>query len=325
MKRNTSLDIARGVAICLMVVGHCYSGDNPLLTTIYAFHMPFFFLVSGVLYSEKWGKGVTLNIIHTGMKLLIPYFVFEILFKIFLLILQRPANLFQQLADTFVNTILPFVGITVMWFLPCQLIVVLLSAFIIKLSKNKTLIGVGVFAILFLTGVIVRFDSAYATVPLRAFIGMGFFAVGYYGKPLIMRKANWWITLSASAVFVALALLNGMVTLVALDLANPFLYTLNGILGSYVLIQLALHCKENWISKKVVFLGKNTVIILATHMFVVEIIRLLDYKLFNNVLNRLGLFEGFVFGGIVIAVMCLVIPLCNRYFRFLFGLPRKKI
>ena len=43
--------------------------------------------------------------------------------------------------------------------------------------------------------------------------------------------------------------------------------------------------------------------ILGIHMFVVEMIRLVDYKLFGNTLNKLGVFEGIVFGSIVCSVL----------------------
>ena len=71
------------------------------------------------------------------------------------------------------------------------------------------------------------------------------------------------------------------------------------------------------------FFGKNTAIILCTHMFVVEIIRLVDYKLFENLLYNFGIFEGFLFGGIVLAVMVVGIRIINRYFWYLFGIAKK--
>ena len=323
MTRNNSIDTARGLAICLMVIGHCYSKNNAILTVIYAFHMPFFFLVSGVLYGEKWKNGVHLNTIRICLKFLVPYFVFEVLFKLFCLVLQRPENFIQSFSGAFFKTILPLLGITVTWFLPCQLVVVLLSAVVVKATKNKVLIGAGSFTVFLTVGLFARIDCNYVTVALRAFIGMGFFAVGYYGKVLFTKKGKWYVLLPVSAAFIASALLNGMVSLVSLTLSNPIFYVINGILGSYVLLQLSIRFRENSLSKKFSYIGKNAVIILSLHMIAVEALRLLDYKLFDNALNHLGLLEGFLFGGMVIGVMCSVIPLCNRYFWYLFGIHRR--
>ena len=46
------LDIAKGITIILMVIGHT-SIPDPFSRFIYAFHMPLFFLVSGFLSKKK--------------------------------------------------------------------------------------------------------------------------------------------------------------------------------------------------------------------------------------------------------------------------------
>lgn len=325
MKRNTAADVAKGIAIALMVIGHCYCKENVVLKMIYAFHMPFFFVMSGFLYAEKWRDTVKINFGRSCAKLLIPYVVFELLFVVFLTVLQRPENLVGQILNTFATRVLTLEGYSVSWFLPCQLLVAVLAALIVRLTKAKRRwLGASVFTVIFMVGLFAPLPTRYLTTLWRVFIGMGFFAVGYYAEPLIKKKAKLWILLPTAVAFVTLALLNDMPSLVSLDFANPALYVINGILGSYLLLQICLRIKENRLSKGIANLGKNTVIILCTHMFVVEIVRLLDYKLFNNALPRLGIFEGFVFGGIVIAVMCGVIPLCNRFFWYLFGNFRRK-
>ena len=45
--RITFVDIAKGIAILLMVVGHVFSLPTPLKHAIYSFHMPLFFMMSG--------------------------------------------------------------------------------------------------------------------------------------------------------------------------------------------------------------------------------------------------------------------------------------
>ena len=51
--RSNTLDIAKGVTIILMVIGHCYSSNNCILTLIYGFHMPAFFMISGMIFGMK--------------------------------------------------------------------------------------------------------------------------------------------------------------------------------------------------------------------------------------------------------------------------------
>lgn len=49
------VDVAKGIAIFCMVLGHTYSEGNgeSILKWIYSFHMPLFFLTTGILYNLK--------------------------------------------------------------------------------------------------------------------------------------------------------------------------------------------------------------------------------------------------------------------------------
>lgn len=50
--RNSVLDIARAIVIILVVVGH--SGvDKYARDSIYLFHMPLFFFISGILLKQR--------------------------------------------------------------------------------------------------------------------------------------------------------------------------------------------------------------------------------------------------------------------------------
>lgn len=55
--RLTHIDVAKGLGILLTVIGHTlvFSGfvESRAFATIYAFHMPFFFFLSGYLYKRK--------------------------------------------------------------------------------------------------------------------------------------------------------------------------------------------------------------------------------------------------------------------------------
>ena len=51
-ERNIAIDLAKGVCIILMVVGHA-GAPEWLGRTIYIFHMPAFFVVSGYLFNKQ--------------------------------------------------------------------------------------------------------------------------------------------------------------------------------------------------------------------------------------------------------------------------------
>lgn len=52
MKRNETIDIARGIAIILMCMGHAHC-PNILYRFIYMFHMAFFFITSGYFLTKR--------------------------------------------------------------------------------------------------------------------------------------------------------------------------------------------------------------------------------------------------------------------------------
>ncbi len=51
--RNTSLSIAKGIAIILMCAGHA-EGPGIVINFIYLFHMPLFFIAAGYFFSKKY-------------------------------------------------------------------------------------------------------------------------------------------------------------------------------------------------------------------------------------------------------------------------------
>ena len=61
-KRELSLDIAKGICIMLMVIGHSGCPDW-MGRFIYMFHMPCFFFISGILLNDKYLTDVKNGII----------------------------------------------------------------------------------------------------------------------------------------------------------------------------------------------------------------------------------------------------------------------
>lgn len=54
-KRLDYLDVAKGIGILLVILGHCQLGRiGRAHSLIYSFHMPLFFFISGVCFSNKY-------------------------------------------------------------------------------------------------------------------------------------------------------------------------------------------------------------------------------------------------------------------------------
>lgn len=52
-KRIEYIDVAKGVTILLVIVGHVSHLPEPIKSSIYSFHMPLFFLLSGYFFRKE--------------------------------------------------------------------------------------------------------------------------------------------------------------------------------------------------------------------------------------------------------------------------------
>lgn len=83
-KRKDYLDIAKGIGIILVVMAHAMTRLSYLWVVINSFHMPLFFIISGILYKTKTSwvsyikrKIVSLYLPYVGCSLisLVPEFI----------------------------------------------------------------------------------------------------------------------------------------------------------------------------------------------------------------------------------------------------------
>lgn len=77
--RDKTLDIAKGIGILLVVIGHMPINID-LYNTIYTFHVPLFFFISGVLYTVKPGVTTKGYIYKTARKTLFPVISLAVIF-----------------------------------------------------------------------------------------------------------------------------------------------------------------------------------------------------------------------------------------------------
>ena len=98
-------------------------------------------------------------------------------------------------------------------------------------------------------------------------------------------------------------------------------YTIfNGCVGIYIIYQVTMRMKENILSRVLKYWGRNSIKILCCHGFIIQVIRLLDYKLLDNFLPGLGFFEGVVLTSLTMMVLTGAMPLINRFLNWSFGI-----
>lgn len=71
------LDVMKGIAIILVILGHILNNMNlflhPVNQWLHLFHMPFFFILSGFLATKTSSKGLVENIKNKFISLIIPF------------------------------------------------------------------------------------------------------------------------------------------------------------------------------------------------------------------------------------------------------------
>lgn len=78
-KRLDWIDIAKGIAIILVIVGHTVPNPSPLRHAIFSFHMPVFFILAGYTFRPKsWRELLSGSV----PRLLVPYLVLALAWQV---------------------------------------------------------------------------------------------------------------------------------------------------------------------------------------------------------------------------------------------------
>ena len=175
-KQNTGLrinqiDILKGLAILLLIIGHCLSGKSTMLTNfLYSFHMPLFFFCSGFLYKKRSIKNV---LFKSFFRLIIPCLIcFALSFIVLAILSFVNTGYNNQLIEIF-----SFSGI---WYLVALFFISILFSLLDQIETKqkwqKHVIISSVVILLFLFGLLMSYrlelTSFYKYVPL-IFIGGG--------------------------------------------------------------------------------------------------------------------------------------------------------
>lgn len=333
------IDYTKGLAIILMIFGHTMTTINPIHIWIYSFHMPIFFMIDGILIGEKEKhKSIELTKKHIFQKvriLGIPYFVFGTILAIFYTLLNvmgnEPLSFFKKMWS-----LVTFRGIDSLWFIPiyffCDLFVKILG----RLSgyKGRAIIisGLAVFLIFMdLEYSITEFSSLI----YKILLGSCFIEIGIIiAKFQVIKKNSCFLSYVIFISGFLLAQVNGSVEIAPNNIGNPILYLLSATLTSIAIMNLFenLKCEHNKDQKRTLIVkildvldvyGKNSIVLLCTNNLLIEIIRLLDYKIFGNSLISLGTTGSVLFTIILLVIEWFVIKLAKGPFSLFFGHLKK--
>jgi len=244
------IDIAKGIGIILVVIGHNFSdGENIIYLRkwIYSFHMPLFFLLSGILFSAKQEsfKDFFFKRVRT---LLLPYIIFAaislaLFISSYLIVSKINPNIMVDQNKNFINLIFGvfysknvnnFLDINIpIWFITCMFIVQLFFFFFKKIIKRDVFI----ILLALITSVLSYFLFSKIYLPWSidtALIGVLFFSIGFGIKKYdLINKIT-----RSKLVLVFLSILTFCVT-VFISQLNPVVIMAENIYGNYILFLIS--------------------------------------------------------------------------------------
>lgn len=326
MKRNNIIDLSKGIGIFLVIFGH---NHNSLTGYIYSFHMPLFFLLSGVLHSSK--KNFLEFFINKFRRIMIPYFYFSGILFLFWLIIGRNIGeavtkktpIEHSLMGIFIGTnISNFSSIewgVPLWFLPCIFCVTIISYYILKQTNEQ----------IFLINLILIILNLILTKMLKqklpwsistALIAIPFYTFGYLLRGKIIEtkvdKKSILFLLILGMISLISFHINPEVDMFSYKFNNLFIFYIGGFSGSLCLILFIKFLPENkfkWIE----FLGVNSMILLACHGRALTILKFIWIVILKKSFIQGTLCTALIYTVIQILLCIPFIYIVNNYTSFL--------
>lgn len=194
-QRDISIDIAKGICIFLMVMGHADVPES-VFKWIYSFHMPFFFMASGMFFNpSKYSTWKSL-LLARGKSLVIPYFSLSIL----------AASLYCLVGQVNFRAMFFGWGGIALWFIPVLFISEILFYIIwraVANRKHSRIYALGCTIVMLMGGYWLSSKDIHLLLHMEA-VGMGcfFYSIGYLlSRWLKSIRMKWWFVAGLMLVY----------------------------------------------------------------------------------------------------------------------------
>lgn len=242
--RFVHIDVARGIAIILVVLGHCcQSTDIPLNRVILSFHMPLFFFLSGVFAKSETAKTIIGGAFLKAKKLLIP----QVTLSVTIILLRGSIWLSEGNNLSGFN----FLACFGFWFLPvlflCSVYHMVVSA-IVDLHKTQfkvvtMIIAISIAVIILLnhvTSVIKPVDWLIkSTVAIPFYFGGSFFKERVLKVDNQQRIVSNILLILLMPIIVILSQINSPVLMYKNEYGIIPLFFLTSVLGIILVVELS--------------------------------------------------------------------------------------
>lgn len=321
-ERYNELDLMKGIGITLVYLGHSFNlkglvGNSIYLylwNTIYSFHMPLFFLISGFLMNN--GKEIQLKkyYVHKIKRILIPYFFIN-------LIDFFPRTLFPNLVNSKFDIMrVFFYGTKITWFIYTLFMIFMIFPFLEKyiLKKDRYYL----FGIILILVDYFKVFSKIEIFSINVVVGyLLYFYIGYIIRPIYKNKVvnGVW---NKNIIF----LMFGVIFLIFsyksfyLNYFNSIIFALMGIL---LTLNISLRIKKgNSIYDILKFIGINSLTFYLIEGFITVIYRIILYKIISIEQGELFVSIFFIL-RILTAFIAVKVITKNSILSFLLGAEKE--
>lgn len=306
-KRIEFIDLAKGICITLVVIGHC--GVSIPIPGWEIVRMPLYFILSGLFFKDY--GGLANFAIRKTNKILIPFLFFYLVgcLGFYLIKYLTPSLLITDargILDMFNNRQF-FNG--PIWFLLCLFWCNLIFC-IISLKVRKESIRILLTCII--GGIGCFLGNQHIFIPLFidvAFTALPFFVFGYYLKKTEILYPNKYdkYNILIAVFFYLISVYLSQNTTYRLSLhyngLEGWSTYLLGITSVLSILFLCKIIKRVWL---ISYMGRYSIILLCTHHLIYRPIAVLQS-------NIMGEKNVYLVAIITLAISCLLIPLCIKY------------
>lgn len=309
------IDATRGIAILLVILGHCIGSlDDPGNKVILSFHMPLFFFISGFCTGET--KGFSNYLTKKVKGLLVPTITLGVLDTL----VDWVSGEYYR--ETFINN---FLG----WFLLVLFYVSIVFCVIQKLGFEKSLYAKLLFYVIDLVCVIIVVRVQITTSLHLEIIPMAllFFVIGYHSKISYSgRERSKSIMIDVWILLVPIGIIcssyNLPVAMYQNDYGNLFLFFTGAFSGIVVVCKIGERLQNNQL---LIWFGQNTIYFYVLHFSFIKGLHFIGKVLFSN--RILPNYSYPIYWVYYLLCLLLLIPvsmLCSRCFSPLFGKQKSK-
>lgn len=309
-KRDSGMDIVKGIGIILMVLGH--SGTR-LSRWIYLFHMALFFIVAGYCLKEEYSDSLH-GFIKLLQKRIKSLYVPCLLFNLFIVLCHNSFYRMNLIGGgeytvkdiiTGICKCVLFSGgenlSAAMWFLRTMFLSTVLYAFtdlLVKKLMRKYVEPVKIAAFIVMLILSWMLNGIPNAKYLNCFTVLILFETGHLLKKIHFSVKLWYALAGLVILFVFYFFTTVSINLTANEINDPVSFLLCSLCGFFMCSYAAVSLQRfHFIKVVLIYVGKHTLPIVMFHFLCMKLVTLLQIVVYKASRDRLSSHPYYISSG----------------------------